>query len=328
MRRREFLSLLSSAATWPIGLRAQQPAKIHQLGYLGVTTLSAHIALGFIPALRRGLREHGYDEGRNIEFRWMFAEGKYERLAGLAAALAKSNVDIVLTHSTPGALAAKGNIAAIPVVVIVAADLVASGVAASLARPGGNITGQNILSAEIGAKRIELIKEAVPASKRIAILLNRGNEYSARALRGMQGVGQALGLQLLVFDLRSSNDFAPALAALAQASLDAIVTIEDPVLIANAAQVVGLAANLALPLIGGPEFDVKAGMLMAYGVNLRELWFRSAAFVDKILRGAKPADLPIEQATNFELIINLKRARALGLALPPALIARADEVIE
>jgi putative ABC transport system substrate-binding protein len=328
MRRREFVSTLSGAAVCPVAARAQQPARIHQIGYLGLTTFAAQAGFGFIGALKDGFRRHGYLEGTNVAFHWRFAEGIYQRLAALAGELVKLNVDVIMTHGTPGALAAKAATATIPIVVITAADLVASGIVASLARPGANLTGQNVFAVEIALKRLELIKEAVPAAKRVAVLINRGNRYSERALAAMQSMAQGLRVELLPVDLRAPHEFDHAFAALAAKEVHALALIDDPFLIAQAKHILRLASEHRIPMIAGPEFDPKAGLLIAHGVDYRELWFRSASFVDKILKGASPADLPIEQATKFRLIINLKRAEILGLVIPRTVLARADEVIE
>jgi len=328
LRRREFISVLGATAIWPPAVQAQQLTKVYQVGYLGLPTHAAQTALGLIGALKEGLRQHGYVEGTNLAFHWRFAEGKYERLPALAAELVKLNVDIIMTHATPGALAAKAATATIPIVVIVAADLVASGLVASLARPGGNLTGQNVFSAEIAAKRVELIKEAMPAAKRLAILINRGNRYSELALTAIRRTGQALRLEVLPVDLRAPHEFNDAFAALAKKDIHALVLVDDPTLIVNAKQLLELATKLQAPVIAGPEIDAKAGLLIAYGVDYRALWFRSASLAGKILKGAKPSDLPIEQATKFRLIVNLKRAEALRFTIPGTLLARADEVVE
>ncbi len=325
MNRRKLIAFAGAAAAWPATSRAQ-PARQHRIGYLSPSSFAAHERLGFIRAIQEGLRQRGYVEGSNIAFHSRWANLRYERLADLAAELVALKVDVILTHATPGASAAQAATATIPIVVVVAGDLVASGLVASLARPGGNLTGQHIFTAEVAAKRLELIKEALPRAARIAVLVNPANVAVAPTLGEMERTASALRVELLRVEARAADEFDRAFATMAQKGVDALVLIEEPVFTANADQIAERAARSRIPTVAPPE--AKAGALITFGVDIRELFFRAASFVDRILKGAKPGDLPIERATKFEITVNLKRAKALGLALPPAILLRADEVIE
>ena len=326
MRRRDFIKfILGSAAAWPLPLRAQQAAKVYRIGYLGVTSHAEYTRE--IEALLKGLRQLGYEEGKNIAIHYEFAEGDYNRLPVLAAKLVNLNVDVLIAHSTPGARAAKQATSTIPIVVAAMADPVEVGLVTSIARPGGNLTGLTFFFAEICAKRVELIKEAVPAATRLGVLVNPANPSGKAALTAMQRTASSLRVELLPVDVRAVDDIAGAFAMLASRGAQALTSIEDPLLISNARYLAELATQNRLPMIG-EQRAVEAGALMAYSVDRYDLWFRTAFFVDKILKGTQPANLPIEQAVKFELIINLKTAKALGLTIPLPLLARADELIE
>ncbi|MGA9515959.1 MAG: ABC transporter substrate-binding protein, partial [Pseudolabrys sp.] len=324
MRRRDFIkSILGSAAAWPLPLRAQQAAKLYRIGYLGVASHAGYTRE--IEALLKGLRQLGYEDGKNIAIHYRFAEGDYDRLPTLAAELGTSKVDVLLTHSTPGARAARQATSTAPIVVMAAADLVSSGLVPSIARPGGNLTGLTFFFAEICAKRIELIKEAVPAATRLGVLVNPANPSGKAALTTMQRTARSLRVELLPVDVKAADDIAGAFAMLASREVQALTFIEDPLLVSSVRYIAELATQNGLPMIGEKP-AVEAGALMAYGPDRYDLWFRSAFFVDKILKGTPPADLPIDQAIKFELIINLKTAKAVGLTLPRPLLARADEL--
>jgi putative tryptophan/tyrosine transport system substrate-binding protein len=326
MRRREFIALFAGTlATWSLAARAQQAVKIARIGFLGAASAS-----GFanrVEVLRAGLRDLGYVEGKNIviEFRW--ADGKYDRLPELAVELARLKLDVLLTHGAPGTLAAKAATTTIPIVMVVAGDAVATGLVASLARPGGNVTGSTFFNPELMAKRLEVLKEAIPRITQIAALLNPDNSVSAPSLQAMATAAQSLKAHLLRFDVREPNQFENAFTAMAKRGINAVVVHEDAMFLANDKPIADLAAKKRIPSIGSKEF-AEAGGLIGYGVNLVELYRRAAVFVDKILKGARPTDLPVEQPTKFEFVVNLKTARALGLNVPPSLLARADEVIE
>ncbi len=327
--RRTFLGTLALGllALPPGSFAEQPPARIARIGFLGQTSASLSASVIRVEALRTGLRDLGYVEGKNltIEFRW--AEGKHERLPDLAAELVRLKVDVIVTQGTPGALAAKQATATIPIVMAVVADPVATGLVASLARPGGNITGGSWVSHEVSAKRLELLRDAFPRTKRVAVLINPNNASNPPILQAMELAARSLKLEISQFEARGPNEFESAFTAMAAKRVDAVTIIDDAVLIANAKAIANLAAKKRLPLMAFNE-TVEAGGLMAYGANFPEMYRRAASYVDKILKGAKPGELPIEQATKFELVINLKAAKALGLTIPQSLLRRADEVIQ
>jgi putative ABC transport system substrate-binding protein len=324
IRRREFVFALGGAAAWPLAARAQPSARTHRIGFLGGTAHAEYAR--FVDALRAGLRRLGYDEGRNIvtEYRW--AEGRYERLPALAAELVKLNVDVLVAPSTPSALAAKQATSTIPIVIIVG-DPVAGGLVASVARPGGNLSGLAFFFAEICAKRVELIKEAIPSLQRIAVFVNPGNPATSIPLEAMRNMASALQVELAPMEVKTRDDFPAAIAASAAGQAGALVAIEDPLITSNAGHIAGLALQYRLPLIGFRP-QAQAGALIEYGVDLADLFFRSASYVDKRLKGIQPAGLPIERAVKFDVVVNLKSAKALGIELPTSLLLRANEVIE
>jgi putative ABC transport system substrate-binding protein len=331
MQRREFITLLGGAAaassvSWQRVALAQQPsAKVFRIGFLGLPTADS---LPKRPeAFRAGLRNLGYREGRDfvIEYRW--ADGKYDQFPALLDDLIRLKVDVIVTHTTPGALAAKQATTTIPIVVAVVGDALGSGLVSSLARPGGNVTGLTFFSPELNAKRLELLKEVLSGLTDVGILLNSANPTNEPVLAQMSSVAQPLKLELHQFDVRAPADFERAFAAMTAQRVGALVVIEDAMLISNAPAVAALALKQRLPSCGWLDFAIDGG-LMAYGVDFPDMFRRAATFVDKILKGAKPGDLPIERSTKFETIVNLKTAKALGLTIPYNLLARADEVIE
>jgi putative ABC transport system substrate-binding protein len=327
MKRREFiLALGGAAAGWPLTARAQQQAKVARIGYLGLVSASWHAPR--VNAFRAGLRDLGYVEGKDIviEFRW--AEGRYDRLPGLAEELVRLNVDVIVTHAAPGAFAAKQATSTIPIVITAIADLPAFGLVESLARPGGNLTGLSFFNAELTAKRLELLKELAPSLTRAAVLLNADNPAGSQLiLRELEPTAKALKVELLPFEAREPGDFEGVFAAMISQQIGAAVLHEDPVLNANSKAIVDIVARHRLPTCGFPEF-VAAGGLMAYGISFPEMDRRAAVFVDKILKGAKPANLPVERSTKFTTIVNLRTARAMGIDMPTSILLRADEVIE
>jgi putative ABC transport system substrate-binding protein len=327
MQRREFITLLGGAAVaWPVVARAQQPsAKVFRIGFLGLPTADS---LPKRPeAFRAGLRDLGYQEGRDfvIEYRW--ADGNYDRLPALLADLIDLKVDVIVTHGTPGVLAAKKATSTIPIVMAVVGDALGSGLVSSLARPGGNVTGLTFFQPELIAKRLELLKETMPDLTDVGMLLNSANPMNEPILPQVTQVAQALKLKLHQFDIRKPAEFEGAFAAMAAKRVSGLVVFDDAVLLANAPAVAALALKQRLPSCGWTDFAVDGG-LMAYGVNFPDMFRRAATFVDKILKGAKPSDLPVERSTKFELVINLNTAKALGVTVPYPLLARADEVIE
>jgi putative ABC transport system substrate-binding protein len=323
--RRAFIALLGGAAAWPLVARAQQPGKPFRIGFLGLPTADS---LPKRPqAFRAGLRDLGYQEGRDfvIEYRW--ADGHYDRLPALLADLVGLKVDVIVTHGTPGVLAAKQATSTIPIVIAVVGDALGSGLVSSLARPGGNVTGLTFFQPELAAKRLELLKETVPDLTDVGILLNSANPMNEPILPQITQVAQSLKLELHRFDVRSPAAFERAFAAMAAKRVHGLVVLDDAVLLSNAPALAALAFKYRLPACGWADFAVDGG-LMAYGVNFPDMFRRAATFVDKILKGAKPGDLPVERSTKFETIINLKTAKVLGLELPTAILLRADEVIE
>ena len=326
MRRRDVITLLGAAtAAWPLGASAQQPAKVARIGFLGLVSASSHASR--VEALRAGLRDLGYVEGKNllIEFRW--ANGQYDRLPALATELVRRNVDVIVTHGAAGALAAKQATTTTPIVITAVADMLALGLVSSLSRPGENVTGLTFFNPELAAKRLELLKESVPQLAKAAVLLNPDNPANRLILQGLEMTAKALKVGLQPFEARGPSDFERAFTTMVNQHIGAAVIHEDTMLNANVKAIAHLAAMHRLPSCGFPEFAV-AGGLMAYGVNFPDMDRRAATFVDKILKGAKPGDLPVERSTKFTLIVNLKTAKAIGLTLPTSILLRGDEVIE
>lgn len=324
-RRTLLAAFAASALNTPLSAYAQKPpAKLHRIGFLGVTSASS-IAIRW-EAFRAGLRELGYIEGKNlvIESRW--ADEKYERLPALAAELVRLKIDVLVTHSV-GAQAARRATSTIPIVVAATGDLEASGLVVSLARPGGNITGSTFFVLELNAKRLELLKEVLPRAKRLALMQNKDSPISGQIMPAMAVAAKALKVDLQRFEVRDASEFDSAFAAMSKQRIEGVVIFDDPMLIANAAAAAKLAARHRIAAIGFVDV-ADAGGLLAYGINFPTLFRRAAVFVDKILKGANPGDLPIERATTFELVVNLKTARALGITLPPSVLVRANKVIE
>ena len=318
MRRREFITLLGGAAAgWPLAVRAQRGGKLPTIGLLGGSSADTNRA-----AFVRRLQELGWIEGRTVAIEYRYAEGRPERFSEIAAEFVR--VDVIVTAGTM-ALAAKEVTSVIPIVFPISPDPVGVGLVASLARPGGNVTGLSTQDLDLVRKRIELSREIVPGLRRLAILGNVGER--AREMSEAQTAAAKLGLEAVTSGVRRSEDIAPALEAIKGRS-DALYVCSGPFQSRNQLYINTQALASRLPTILGDREDAKAAGLMSYGPNYADLWRRAGDYVDKILRGAKPADLPVEQPTKFELVINLKTAKALGLTIPPALLARADEVIE
>jgi putative ABC transport system substrate-binding protein len=327
-RRRQFLISAGTLLAAPLSGLAEQPAtSIPRIGFLGVSTPAAWTTR--VDAFRAGLRDLGYVEGRNIAIEFRFAEGRYDRLPELAAELVRLKVDVIVTHSVPGALAAKQATATnpIPVVMTNVADAVGSGIVASLARPGGNITGDTFFVPELAAKRLELLKDAIPRLRRVAVLVNPDNAGTGQSLKAMEIAVRELNVALSRFNVRSPEDLDNAFAAMAKENVDALAVVEDIVLIQNHKRIAESAVRQRLPSISFVEY-ADAGGLFGYGANYLALYRRAPVFVDKILKGAKPADIPIERPTTFEFVINVKTARALGFPLPAAILLRADRQVE
>ena len=327
MRRRDFIKVIAgSAANWPFVTNAQQSAgKIFRIGFVGLATADALPKR--LVALRAGLRDLGYQEGRNVIFEYRWADEHYERLPALFAEIVRLNVDVIVTHGTPGAVAAKQATNKIPIVVAVVGDALASGLVSSLAKPGGNVTGLTYFNPELAAKRLELLKEIMPTLTDVGVLSNPANPFNETITPTMNHTAQTLNLTLHQFGVRSPAELEETFAAMVAKRIGALVVLDDGTLLANASAVAKLALERHLPASGWLDFAV-AGGLMAYGVNFPDMFRRAATFIDKILKGTNPADLPVERATKFELVINLNTAKSLGLTVPPTLLARADEVIE
>jgi putative ABC transport system substrate-binding protein len=305
--------------------QAQQAIKISRIGFLG--SISASKYASQVEALLAGLHDLGYVDGKNItiEFRW--AEGNYDRLPELAAEFERLKVDVLVTHGTPATIAAKVATKTIPIVTAAIGDPVAAGVVTAAAGPGGNITGVAIFSPELGVKRLELLTQAIPNVKQVAVVLNPESALVGAILQAMEEAAMSLAVEVQQIAVRTPNEFESALSSLAGGRVQAVVLVDDGMLIANAASLGKLMLSLRLPSVGFTEL-AQGGGLIGYGVNFPEMFRRAAIMVDKILRGARPVDLPIEQASRFDLTVNLMTAKALGLTIPPTLLARANEVIE
>ena len=320
MNRREFIGLAGGAAVWPIAAPAQPAAKIPRIGIIDDGLIWDHF--------RRGLRAHGYVEGRNVVIETRMAESRPERLAWAAAELVGLPVDVLATWGTPASRAAKHATTTIPVVAIAIGDPVRAGLAVSLARPGGNITGNTILSSEVVAKRLQLLKELIPHVNRVGFLWNPDNDFNAAQVEELKIALPTLGMSLISVEVRNVGELDGALASMMRERPDAFQMTNDPFHQSQMGRIIGFVDQSGLPGMYQTREVVAAGGLISYGPNLPDLFLRGANYVHKIFQGAKPAEMPVEQPTTFELVINLKTAKALGLAVPPTLLARADEVIE
>jgi putative ABC transport system substrate-binding protein len=325
MRRRAFIAALGSAAAWPYVARAQQPGKVARIGFLGAASASAYARQ--VEGFRSGLRDLSYIEGSNIVIVYRWAEGKYERIPELAASLVRSNVDVIVTHGTPGTLAARRATTTVPIVVASIGDPIATGVIASVAWPGGNITGLSWFGPQLEAKRVELLKDVKPRLVEVAYLLNPDNIGTQAALEAVKTAAAAMNVGLQPFPVRAPSELEAAFERMAQGHVEAVAVEDEGMLLANIRAISALALKWRLLSSGNAEL-AQAGGLVGYGVDFFALFRRAAVFVDKILKGANPADLPIEQATKFKFALNLRTAKALGIDLPALTLARADDVIE
>ena len=325
MRRRQFITLLGGAAAWPIAARAQQTAKLPTIGFLGPNTPSLDSRR--VGAFVQRLRELGWTEDRNVAIEYRWAEGRTERLAEFAAEFVRLKVDVIVTSATPPVIAAKQATSVIPIVFAAVGDPVGTGIVNSLARPGGNATGLSIQATDLAGKRLELLHEVVPGLRRLAIMANPGAPPAVLEMAEAQTTARALGLEVVASEIRRPEDIAAAFEAF-KGRAEALYVCNDPLVTTNRTRINTLASGMRLPTMYNVREFVEAGGLMSYGPNFLDLFRRAADFADKILRGAKPSDIPVEQPTKFDLIINLKTAKALGLEIPPTLLARADEVIE
>jgi putative ABC transport system substrate-binding protein len=328
--RRAFIGTLAgSLLATPLAAPAQQPEKVFRIGILSNVPVNDPQGAPLWGAFIQGLRELGYVEGQNITIEHLSSEGKYERLPGLAADLVRLKVDVIVVPASQNARAAKEVTWTIPVVMAGGIDPVADGLVTSLARPGGNITGlTGAVGPEIGGKRLELLKEAVPKVSRVAVLWNPANPSSAPYLESTKSAARSLRVPLQLLEARGPDEIGRAFAAMTRERPDALFVVADGMFFLHRTRIVGFAAKQRLPTTSGAREDVDAGGLMSYAASGRDMFRRAATYVDKILKGAKPGDLPIERPTKFELVINLKTAKALGLTIPPSLLGRADEIIQ
>jgi putative ABC transport system substrate-binding protein len=326
--RREFITLVGgSAVAWPFAARAQQSTKLSRVGFLG--TSSPSLERHLVDAFRQKLRQLGHIEGETIAIEYRWAEGQDDRLPELATDLVRSKPDVIVTTGTPGTLAAKRAAGTIPIVFASSGNPISSGLVASFARPGGNVTGFTISGPEIEGKRVQLLKDAVPALSRVAVLWNSANPSVLDFYQLTRAAAAALGLTLQpIVEVRRTDEFNDAFSTIAAARPDAMIVLADRFLLAHRMEIVNFASTSRLPAIYGYKAYVEAGGLMSYAPNDLDQFLRTAVYVDNILKGAKPADLPVQEPTKFDLVINLKTAKALGLEVPPTLLARADEVIE
>ena len=323
MKRREFISLLGGAATWPLTARAQQATKSYRIGML--ETISPALNAAHLDAFREGLRQLGYVEGKNYVIEYRSADGRADRFPSLAAELVRLGVDVIVARGTPAAVAAKNATETIPVIMASVGDPLL--IVDSLARPGRNVTGLSAF-VEMTSKRLELIKELAPATSRIALFANMSNPVAPPQWEETKAAARSLGIQAELLDVRSQDDVGRGFELAVARHVNALLVAFDGLFQANAGMITQLAARNRLPAIYvGREF-IEAGGLMTYEVSFPHLYFRAATYVDKVFRGAKPADLPVEQPTKFELIINLKTAKALGMKIPQSVLLRADQVIE
>ena len=316
--------LLASAA--PLVGEAQPAGKVYRVGFLAAGSGSDNQT--YLNAFRQGLGKLGYVEGRNLAIEYRWGEGKYERLPKLAAELVHLKMDVIVAANAPAAQAAKEATKEIPIVITVLLDPSAAGLVATLARPGGNITGLSMLAPEIVGKQLELLKEIVPKLSRVAVLGNPANPGTAPQLQEAKGAAQALGLRLQLVEARGPSEIDRAFAAVIRERAEAVLVLVDAMLGSHRERIVNLAAKSRLPVMSGLTRHAEAGDLVAYGANRVDVYQRAAVYVDKILKGARPADLPVEQPTKFDLVINLKTAKMLGLTIPQSVRQRADRVIE
>jgi putative tryptophan/tyrosine transport system substrate-binding protein len=325
MKRREFITLLGGAAAgWPLAAHAQR-SKPALMGLLGSGTAAAQSE--WTAAFVQRLRELGWSEGRNLTIEYRWAEGRNERFAEIAAEFVRLKVDVIVTHNTLPPLAAKQATSVIPIVFATAGDPVGTGIVESLVRPGGNVTGLSSQHPDTAGKRLEILSVLVPGLRRLAVLFEPGNPFSAVEFDGVSTAARTLGLELIPFEIRRAGEIAPAFESI-RSRAQAIYVFPNPVLFVSRIRINILAVGARLPTMHSVREYVEAGGLLSYGPNWPHMWSRAAGMVDKILRGAKPGDIPVEQPTKFDLVINLTTAQALGLDVPPTLLARADEVIE
>jgi putative tryptophan/tyrosine transport system substrate-binding protein len=325
MGRREFVALLGAAAAWPMAARAQQAGKLPIIGYLGQSTLAVESQR--LAGLLQGLRELGWTEGRSVAIEYRWGEGRIERAAEIATEFVRLKVDVIVTAGTPQTIAARQATSLIPIVFASAGDPVGSGLVATLARPGGNVTGLSTQAVDLAGNRLEFLREVIPGPGPMAVMGNVGNPSIVLEMSELKAAARTLGFEIVALEIHKTEDIVPAFESL-KGRADALYVVFDALVSANWNRINTLALGARLPTMSANPAHVEVGALMSYAPNGPALFRRAADYVDKILRGAKPGDLPVEQPTKFDLVINLVTAKALGLTIPPALLARADEVIE
>jgi putative tryptophan/tyrosine transport system substrate-binding protein len=326
VKRRDFITLLGgAAAAWPLAARAQQPGKLPTIGFLGGGTPTGQRA--WVAAFVQRLRELGWIEGRTVTIEYRWGEGRAERFMEIAAELVRLNVDVILAGGTEAAVAAKQATSVIPIVFPTAGDPIGSGLVATLARPGSNVTGLSNLGSDLAAKRLGLLREVLPGFRRLAVMANAAYSGGVREMSDIDAAARTLSLEIVAFPIRRVEEIAPSFDAL-KSRAEALYVVGDPLANTHRLRINTFALAARLPTMHSQREYVEAGGLMSYGANFPDLNRRAADYVDKILRGAKPADIPVEQPTKFDLVVNLITAQALGLEVPPSLLGRADEVIE
>ncbi len=325
MKRREFITLLGGvAATWPLAASAQ--SKTPRIGFMGNST--AALEANLVDAFREGLREHGYEEGRNIVIEYRWADGNYERFPALVAELIAAKVEVIVTAGTPAALAMKKATTTVPLVMVAVGDPVGTGLVPSLARPGANLTGLSSVAPDLEGKRLQLLREVVPALSHVAMFINSLNPFHVSSMRQARAAAQTMGIKLQLHDIRKSEDLDDAFAAIRKERPDAVLILADRVFLHNRERMIDFIKEQRLPNVNAYKELVEVGGLMSYGPSYEDMHKRAAIYVDKILKGAKPADLPIEQPSKFTFIVNLKAAKALGVTVPSQLLGLADELID
>ena len=325
MRRRDFIIVIGRAAVaWPVGVHAQH--KIPRIGFMGNST--AALETNLVDAFRAGLRELGYEEGRNIAIEYRWAEGNYDRFPMLAAELIATKVDAIVTAGTPAALAVKSATTTVPLVMVAVGDPIGTGLVSSLARPGGNLTGLSSIAPDLEGKRLQLLREVVPALSHVAMFVNSLNPFHVSSMKQARAAAQAMGIKLQLHDIRKSEDLDDAFAAIRKERPDALLILADRVFLHNRQRMMDFTNEQRLPNVNAYKELVEVGGLMSYGPSYEDMHKRAAIYVDKILKGTKPADLPIEQPSKFTFIVNLKAAKALGVIVPSQLLGLADQLIE
>jgi ABC-type uncharacterized transport system substrate-binding protein len=324
MKRREFIRLVGGAAAWPVAAHAQP--KIPRVGFMGNST--AALEANLVGSFRDGLRELGYEEGRNIVIEYRWADGKYERFPTLIAELIVAKVNVIVTAGTPAALAVKKATTTVPLVMVAVGDPVGTGLVPSLARPGGNLTGLSSIAPDLEGKRLDILREVVPTLSHVAMFFNSLNPFHVASMRQAHAAAQAMGIKLQEHDIRKSEDLDGAFGAIRKERPDALLILADRVFLHNRQHMMDFTEEQRLPNVNAYKELVEAGGLMSYGPSYEDMHKRAAIYVDKIIKGAKPADLPIEQPSKFTFVVNLKAAKALGVTIPPSLLTLADEVIE